>query len=149
LARKYGLDRLLVLKNFIKTYVGQAGTSGFGSFVDCIMRPIIFTSDLASKELGSFSVALTDHPPVTIQIDNYGTCTVMQQMNCSYVNYRSDGTRTSSLTLIPFLQLESYLYIPAILQMQLQYSKRLEEPVAHPDPDDCYVRGCILNVFKK
>jgi hypothetical protein len=126
------LDRVEVLKNFLRTYTGQTASGITGE----IMRfPSLDESKgTPGNHRTHFEAGFGDHIPISASIGTDGSCTVshslLYERNIFYVDERQD----------------SAFIVPCHVEMAFAYGKSLNDDRPHPIADQCQCSGYYFDV---
>ncbi|MDR3143641.1 MAG: hypothetical protein LBT57_02215 [Puniceicoccales bacterium] len=129
LANANGLDRVAVLKNFLRTYIGQAGSGTF--------------SVLPSQHLGNaqnrYDFGLMDHIHAALQIGDDGSCTISHSVNALNVRH----------TLMEPGQQDRQSSVPCNIHMEMAYTSSVDDFINGRPPqavaDRCGCSGHYLD----
>jgi len=127
LAEDNHLDRVAVLKNFLKTYTGQAAT---GAMTETVQNSMLNANDSGSY----FTMGFGDHIPAYISIGVDGSCAVSHHLTHDTILY-VDGQRDCSF------------HVPCHVEMAFTYAKSLNDALPHPVEDRCRCSGSYLDVI--
>jgi hypothetical protein len=130
LAKANGLKRVDVLRNFLRTYIGQAGSGTFS------MVPLRHLGDAHNQ----YVIGQMDHIHATLQIGNDGSCTVSHSayvQSMQYAQHRNEIVRDVNA-------------LPCDIHMGMAYTSSLSDFTSgrppHAIPEQCTSSGCYLDM---